>query len=88
MANSTTPPRSVATLATDTAVLPLGAMTVIGLHLSPKGDTALMRLADGAIVRVGPGTKIGAAVLSAIDESGVTVTEAGRATRHPLGEAW
>ncbi|MBI1418462.1 MAG: hypothetical protein GC146_14690 [Limimaricola sp.] len=88
MANSTNPPRSVTTLATDTAILPLNAMTVIGLHLSPTGDTALMRLADGSIVRVGPGTQIGAAVLTAIDEGGVTVTKAGRATRYPLGEAW
>jgi len=88
MANTTNPPRSVATLATDTAVLPLDATVLIGLRLAPGGGRALLRLADGRVVLVANGTRIGRGVLSAIDESGVIVTTSGTATRHKLGEAW
>ncbi|SHJ12541.1 hypothetical protein [Wenxinia saemankumensis] len=52
----------------------LDETVLIGLFLS-ETPTALMRLADGRVVKVGVGTAIGTAEIVAIDEGGVRLLE-------------
>lgn len=70
------PPKNVARLATYRVDFPPGPM-LIGLFHRPKGSVALVQGADGRMVTVAPGSRIGPAEVVAIGETSVFLVERG-----------
>lgn len=83
MSETTSP--QVAAAANRPGVLPMNELAVIGLFERAEGPTALVRRADGEIVRVDVGGRIGAAEVVAIDAEALHLVENGtaRALRLP-----
>ena len=65
--------------------LPLNQVTVIGLFSGPSGASALLRMRDGDIVKVGPGDRAGSLTVLAVDDHAVSVRDwRGRTLRMAL----
>ena len=77
MTETTTP--EIAAAASHESVLPMDETALIGVFLGQE-PTALLRLSDGQIVKVGVGTRVGEAEIVAIDETGLQLNEGGRET--------
>ena len=65
--------------------LPLNEVSVIGLFTGPAGASALLRMRDGDIVKVGPGDRAGSLTVLAVDDHAVSVRDwRGRTLRMTL----
>ena len=65
----------VGRMAQSDAQLPLHEVSVIGLFSGPNGASALLRMRDGDIVKVGPGDRAGSLTVLSVDESSVAVRD-------------
>ena len=74
----------VAQAAGELVVLPLRELALIGIMVSANAQAALIRTANGQIVKVGPGTLIGDEQVAAIDAEGLILSRAGRSRRLAL----
>lgn len=68
---------AVASDATHLNVLPLDRTALIGLFDGPKGTAALLRLADGTVVKVQPGEAVDGGRVTAIDLQGLRLQRNG-----------
>ena len=68
---------AVATDATHRDVLPLDRTALIGLFDGPKGTAALLRLADGRVVKVQPGEAVDGGRVTVIDQQGLRMQRNG-----------
>ena len=70
---TTTP--DVGRLAQSETQLELNTIAVIGLFTGPSGDSALLRMRNGRIVKVAPGDTADTLTVLAIDEHAVAVRD-------------
>jgi hypothetical protein len=68
---------TVASDATHRDVLPLDRTALIGLFDGPNGSAALLRLADGSVVKVQPGEAVNGGRVTAIDLQGLRLQRNG-----------
>lgn len=65
----------VGQMAKSKAQLQLDSIAVIGLFTGPQGDSALLRMRDGAIQKVAAGDKAAGLTVLAIDDAAVTLRD-------------
>ena len=73
-------PKNVADLALSPEKLPLDRLALIGVRATPNGNSALVRLPDGAIRTLSEGGAAQGMTVVAIGEDHVTLLDAGGAT--------
>ncbi|WP_386682614.1 hypothetical protein [Loktanella sp. R86503] len=65
----------VGQLAKSKSQIQLDRITVIGLFTGPQGDSALLRMRDGAIEKVTTGDQAGGLTVLAIDATAITLRD-------------
>ncbi len=70
-------PAQVLADATVPDALPMDRTSLIGLFDGPKGSSALLRLADGSVVKVVAGQAVGGGRVTAIDQRGLRLQSGG-----------
>jgi hypothetical protein len=73
--NVMTTTTDVGQMAKSKAQLQLDSIAVIGLFTGPQGDSALLRMRDGAIQKVAAGDKAAGLTVLAIDDAAVTLRD-------------
>lgn len=78
MATETATPPETLVKATETKVLPLTGISLIGTVVSPTNPKALVRLRKGVIRRVGVGDKVGSSKVIAIEAGAIYLARNGQ----------